>query len=46
MTQPTDARRHPGPAMAHDIEALGLVVGMLSVIALLCLLTAVWPGAI
>jgi hypothetical protein len=41
-----ETRTSPGPTIAHDIQALVLVVGILGVIAILCLVAAISPEAI
>jgi hypothetical protein len=46
MTRQTETRTSPGPTVPYDIQALALAVGILGVIAILCLVATLWPEAI
>jgi hypothetical protein len=46
MTRHAFVRAGREPSVAHDIEALGLAVGILGVVLILCLVAAIWPEAI
>jgi hypothetical protein len=46
VTRHSIARASHAPTLTHDLEALVLAVGILTVVLALCLVSAIWPEAI
>ena len=46
MSRHSIAPASHGPRLTHDLEALALAVGILTVVLAVCLVSAIWPEAI